>query len=116
MGEVFLALDPALGRQVAIKVLNADLLGNEAMRARFLAEARTVAALNHPSIVTLYEAGFTEEAIPGFSSGTPYFVMGRRRALAAGAAPAEAARRPRSRVFRAGRRQPRAAHEAARAP
>ncbi len=75
MGEVFLALDPALGRQVAIKVLNADLLGNEAMRARFLAEARTVAALNHPSIVTLYEAGFTEEAIPGFASGTPYFVM-----------------------------------------
>jgi serine/threonine protein kinase/Tol biopolymer transport system component len=55
MGEVYRALDPRLGREVAIKVLPADRLSDPTRRARFEREARTVAALNHPHIVTIYE-------------------------------------------------------------
>jgi Tol biopolymer transport system component len=55
MGEVYRALDPRLGREVAIKVLPADRLADSARRARFEKEARSVAALNHPHIVTIHE-------------------------------------------------------------
>ena len=54
MGEVFLARDPRLGREVALKVLPAAFAGDPARRRRFEDEARTVAALNHPNIVTLH--------------------------------------------------------------
>lgn len=57
MGEVFLAQDEALGRQVALKVIGAgNAFGGES-RARFEREARALAALNHPHVVTLYEFG-----------------------------------------------------------
>ena len=60
MGEVFRARDPRLGRDVAIKVLPAAMSTDPDRLARFQREARTVAALNHPHIVTIYsveEAG-----------------------------------------------------------
>ncbi len=55
MGEVYRARDTRLGREVAIKVLPAEKLSDPARRARFEREARAVAALNHPHIVTIHE-------------------------------------------------------------
>jgi serine/threonine-protein kinase len=54
MGEVYRARDTRLGREVAIKVLPTDVASDPERLARFEREARTVAGLNHPSIVTLY--------------------------------------------------------------
>ena len=57
MGEVYRARDTRLGREVAIKVLPA-LFSNDAERLlRFEQEARTVAALNHPNILGVYDIG-----------------------------------------------------------
>jgi len=67
IGEVYLASDLILDRQVAIKVLRPESLRDEASRARFLREARAVATLNHTGIATIYEAGD--------ASGLPYLVM-----------------------------------------
>ncbi len=57
MGEVYRARDPRLGRDVAIKVLPAEHMADEARRRRFVQEARAASALNHPSIVTIHEIG-----------------------------------------------------------
>ena len=57
MGEVYRARDTRLGRDVAIKVLNASLASDEAAMQRFEREARAVAALNHPNIIALYDVG-----------------------------------------------------------
>jgi serine/threonine-protein kinase len=54
MGTVYKAVDETLDREVAIKVLNADLGDNDLLK-RFRAEAVTLARLNHPGIATLYE-------------------------------------------------------------
>jgi serine/threonine protein kinase len=54
MGTVFRALDDTLNREVAIKILNAELNDPEVAR-RFRAEAVTVARLNHPGIATIFE-------------------------------------------------------------
>ena len=57
MGEVYVAWDPILGREVAIKVIQTSAaLGPEA-RERFATEARAAGALNHPNIVTIHEMG-----------------------------------------------------------
>ena len=52
MGDVYLAEDTTLDRQVALKVLPPELAENTERRARFAREAKAVAALNHPNIVT----------------------------------------------------------------
>jgi len=54
MGEVYRALDPRLGREVAIKVLPSERMDEERQR-RFTQEARAASALNHPNIVTIHD-------------------------------------------------------------
>jgi eukaryotic-like serine/threonine-protein kinase len=65
--HVYLADDVSLKRQVAIKVLHPALAGDQAFLKRFRAEARAVAALNHPNILAVYDWG--EE------HGEPYLVL-----------------------------------------
>jgi Tol biopolymer transport system component len=72
MGEVYRARDPRLGREVAIKVLPAEFAGDAERIARFEREARSLAALNHPNIASIYgveDAGGTRylvlELVPG---------------------------------------------------
>ena len=57
MGEVFRALDPVLGREVAIKVVTGKLSEDERARDRFQREAQSAAQLNHPNIITVYDFG-----------------------------------------------------------
>lgn len=61
MGEVYLAQDTTeLGRTVAIKVLSAEVASDPKRMQRFVQEAKTVSALNHPNILTIYEFGQDE--------------------------------------------------------
>jgi serine/threonine protein kinase len=62
-GRVFRARDTELGRAVAIKTLRAGRLASEDEIERFLREARSAAQLDHPGIVSLYEASRTEDGI-----------------------------------------------------
>ena len=57
---MFLAFDPRLGREVAIKVLLAGAVGNAERRARFVQEAKLASALNHRNIVTIYDIDTAE--------------------------------------------------------
>ncbi len=57
MGEVYRARDTRLGRDVALKVLPAEVAGDPARCQRFELEARAVAALNHPNIVAIHDVG-----------------------------------------------------------
>ncbi len=56
-GAVYLALDPRLRRRVAVKVLNAAVSGDPAVRARFTREARVMASLDHSAIVPVFDFG-----------------------------------------------------------
>ncbi len=66
MGEVYRATDDRLGRDVAIKILQASLATDSDRLRRFEQEARAAAALNHPNIVAVYDVGMHE--------GSPYIV------------------------------------------
>ena len=55
MGEVFLAEDQKLNRQIAVKVLSADFASDQDRMARFVHEAISASALNHPNIITIHE-------------------------------------------------------------
>src|SRR5215213_2133393 len=61
MGEVFLARDRVLGRDVALKVLRTQYAGDSEFAERFKREARSAASLSHPNIVQVYDRGETEE-------------------------------------------------------
>jgi WD40 repeat protein len=56
-GVVYLADDPRLGRQVALKVPRPEALVSDALRARFLREARAAAGLSHPNLVPVFDSG-----------------------------------------------------------
>lgn len=57
MGAVYQAFDLRLGRMVAVKVMTGRLFGNSVALRRFEREARTIARLQHPNIVTIYDFG-----------------------------------------------------------
>src|ERR671921_710594 len=61
MGEVYLARDRVLGRDVALKVLRGQYAGDEEFAERFKREAMSAASLSHPNIVQIYDRGETEE-------------------------------------------------------
>lgn len=60
---VYLAEHVRLGRKVALKILASHLADDEAFRERFIRESRIAAALDHPSIVTVYDAGEVEGSL-----------------------------------------------------
>ena len=66
MAEVYRARDTRLGRDVALKVVNAALAGNPELVQRFEQEARVAGSLKHPNVVAVYDVGQHE--------GVPYFV------------------------------------------
>lgn len=91
MGAVYLAREPFLDREVAVKVLPADLASGEA-RERFLREARTAARLSHPHIVPLHTFGQSGDLlfyVMGYVDGEPLEARLRR----VGKLPHEEARR-----------------------
>jgi len=57
MGQVFRARDPRLNREVAVKLLPPEYSADPSRRLRFEQEARAIAALNHPGIVSIYDVG-----------------------------------------------------------
>src|SRR5919202_3806872 len=61
IGEVFLARDRVLGRDVALKVLRGQYAGDSEFAERFRREARSAASLSHPNIVQVYDRGETED-------------------------------------------------------
>jgi eukaryotic-like serine/threonine-protein kinase len=71
MSEVHLARDVRLHRDVAVKVLRADLARDPSFYLRFRREAQNAAALNHPAIVAVYDTGEAETA----AGPLPYIVM-----------------------------------------
>src|SRR5262245_7705550 len=60
MGVIWKALDTRLNRHTALKVLPPELTADLERRQRLLREARTAAAVTHPNIATIYEAGESE--------------------------------------------------------
>lgn len=67
MATVYLAFDPRFKREVALKVLPHEFLHDPTFRVRFEREAQTIAALDHPAIVPVFDFGEQD--------GQPYFVM-----------------------------------------
>ncbi|HET8818435.1 MAG TPA: bifunctional serine/threonine-protein kinase/formylglycine-generating enzyme family protein [Xanthomonadaceae bacterium] len=67
MSTVYLAEQESLGREVAIKVMLPEALADEVSRRRFENEARTVARLEHPHIVGIFEVGRTPEGLPYYA-------------------------------------------------
>jgi eukaryotic-like serine/threonine-protein kinase len=72
MGKVYEAVHEFMGRSVAVKVINATLTSDKTNASRFFQEIRALAKLNHPNIVSIYDAGridkryyFTMERLPG---------------------------------------------------
>jgi WD40 repeat protein/serine/threonine protein kinase len=67
MGIVFVAEDPDLQRRVALKVMNPGLAEKPSARERFLREARSMAKLSHPHVITIHQVGQDQ--------GVPYLAM-----------------------------------------
>ena len=76
MAEVHVALDTRLGRTVAVKIMRADFANDQTFLARFRREAHSVAQMNNPNIVNIYDSG--EEVVTtetGQTEHLPYLVM-----------------------------------------
>ncbi len=67
MGIVYLAGEPELDRQVALKVIRAEFADDQAFRLRFASESRAAAAIEHPRVISVYRAGEHR--------GRPYLAM-----------------------------------------
>src|SRR2546427_8779983 len=63
MGEVYRARDTRLGREVAVKILPEVFARDAERMRRFEQEARAVAALNHPNVLSVFDTG-TEDGVP----------------------------------------------------
>ena len=61
MGRVYLAMDDGLKRKIAIKTLNPRFANESAIRSRFMQEARALAQISHPNIVSIFSLGSSEE-------------------------------------------------------
>ncbi|MFF1829936.1 Stk1 family PASTA domain-containing Ser/Thr kinase [Paenarthrobacter sp. NPDC058040] len=76
MADVYRGTDTLLGRTIAVKVLRADLARDPQFQARFKREAQAVAALNHASIVAIFDTGeYSVPGGPGEDVRVPYIVM-----------------------------------------
>ncbi|MBQ1301241.1 MAG: serine/threonine protein kinase, partial [Aeriscardovia sp.] len=76
MAEVHIGTDTRLGRQVAIKIMRPNLANDQVFLARFRKEARSVAQLNNPNIVSIYDTGEEEAEGPdGEKEKVPYIIM-----------------------------------------
>src|ERR1700675_3872859 len=71
MGEVYLAQDQSLERNVALKILPPDLVRSEERVRRFMLEAKSASSLSHPNIVTIYEIGQDRVRSPGEADSSP---------------------------------------------
>src|SRR5271168_2656833 len=71
MGEVYRARDTRLQRDVAIKILPSSLAPDQDRLRRFELEARAVAALNHPNLLTVFDVGAAQLPNPTAKSGAP---------------------------------------------
>jgi serine/threonine-protein kinase PpkA len=74
MSTVYLARQRSLDREVALKVMLPEALTDEVSRRRFENEARTIARLDHPNIVGIYEVGRTKDGLPYYAM--PYLPRG----------------------------------------
>jgi serine/threonine protein kinase len=63
MGDIYLAHDARLGRNVALKVLTDSLVPDAQFRARFMREARLASMLDHPNICTIYDIGSDDDCL-----------------------------------------------------
>jgi serine/threonine-protein kinase len=68
MGAVYQAFDPVLERAVALKVMLPEAAGDPEHKQRFEREARAIARLSHPAVVTVFDLGY-------HTDGSPYIVM-----------------------------------------
>ena len=67
MGRVYEAIDPIIGRRVAIKTISLNTVIDAETRSRFFREAQAAGQLSHPNLITIHDIGDAE--------GTPYIVM-----------------------------------------
>jgi hypothetical protein len=63
MGEVWAATEGQLGRKVALKLIRTDVGDTEEMRQRFILEARSAAAIEHPNVVPIYQVGNADDVL-----------------------------------------------------
>jgi eukaryotic-like serine/threonine-protein kinase len=71
MGEVYLAKDAVLGRDLALKILRQDVTRDPARLERFIQEARAASALNHPHLIAIYDIGESAPKRNGVAVGPP---------------------------------------------
>ena len=71
MGEVYLARDAVLGRDLALKILRQDVTWDANRLDRFVQEARAASALNHPHLIAIYDIGESAPKRNGVAQGSP---------------------------------------------
>ena len=71
MGEVYVARDAVLGRDLALKVLRQDVTWDANRLERFVQEARAASALNHPHLIAIYDVGESAPKRNGVATGPP---------------------------------------------